>query len=97
MDIVGYGIGFDACSQFSLPTGEWGKNVIFNVDNSSSKYKDNRKKDILVLSERPTDGLDNAAITAKAIYSLNIIKSRKQICSSMHYNAANRFFSMIMV
>ena len=33
----GYGIGFDARSQFSLPDGSWGKNVIiFGVNNSSS-------------------------------------------------------------
>ena len=25
----GYGIGFDVCSQFSLPIGEWGKDVLF--------------------------------------------------------------------
>ena len=36
-----YGIGFDAHSQFSLPTGEWGKNVvIFDI----SIQTDNRKK-----------------------------------------------------
>ena len=49
-------------------------------------------KKTLVLSERPTDDLDNITITAKAKYSINITKSRKQICSSVHYNAANRFF-----
>ena len=27
----GYGIRFDAGSQYSLPIGEWGKNVIFGV------------------------------------------------------------------
>ena len=25
----GYGIGFDVCLQFSLPIGEWGKDVLF--------------------------------------------------------------------
>ena len=25
----GYGIWFDACSQFSLPSEKWGKNIIF--------------------------------------------------------------------
>ena len=48
----GYGTGFNASSQFLLPSGEWGKNVvIFSVDNSLSLYADDRKKDILVLAE----------------------------------------------
>ena len=44
----GYGIGFDTRSEFSLPDGSFGKNVIFGVDNSSSVHVDN-KKTILVL------------------------------------------------
>ena len=51
----GYGTGFDARSEFSLPDGNWGKNVIiFGVDNSSSVHDDHKKKDILVLGEGPT-------------------------------------------
>ena len=39
----GIGIGFDACSQFSL-LNEWGKNVVnLVVDNSLSVDTDNRK------------------------------------------------------
>ena len=35
----GYGIGFDSTSQFSLPNGDWGKNVgIFGVDSNSSVH-----------------------------------------------------------
>ena len=42
---IGYGIGFDAHSQFLSSNGEWGKNVIiFGVDDSSSVHVDNRKK-----------------------------------------------------
>ena len=41
----GFGIGFDARSQFYLSNGEWGKNVaIYGVDNKSSKHADNRKR-----------------------------------------------------
>ena len=54
-----HGIGFDANSQFSLPNGEWGKNVFFRVNNSSSVDTDNTKKDILVLAEGQTQGLDD--------------------------------------
>ena len=40
----GYGIEFDASSQFSLSISEWGKNVvIFVVEDSSSKPTDNKK------------------------------------------------------
>ena len=40
----GYGIVFDARSQFSLSNSEWLKNVfIFGVDNSSFVHADNRK------------------------------------------------------
>ena len=44
------GIGFDTCSQFSLPGGEFGKHVpSFGLDKDLSVHADNRKKDILVL------------------------------------------------
>ena len=40
-----YGIGFGARSQFSLPNGEWGKNVvIFGVEHRLSLHAGNRKK-----------------------------------------------------
>ena len=55
----GYGIGFDACSRFSLSNSEWIKNVIFGVDNSLSAHTDNSKIDILVLGEDKIDDLDN--------------------------------------
>ena len=62
-----YGIGFDSCSRFSWTDGRWGKNVIiFGVDNSSSVHINGKNKNILVLGERPTQGLDNATITPEA-------------------------------
>ena len=46
----GYEIGFNSPSEFSLPDGSIGKNVIvFGVDMSSSVHIDNKKKDILIL------------------------------------------------
>ena len=62
-----------------------GTMVIFVVDNSSSVFGDNKKKDILFLGEGPTDGLDDAKY-AEAKYSININKSRKKFCSSVHCN-----------
>ena len=39
----GYGVGFDARSQFSLSIDEWGKNIVFGMDNSLSRHIDNEK------------------------------------------------------
>lgn len=61
------------------------------MDNSSSRNAANRKKEILVLGEDPADGLDGTTITAEAKFSINITKSRKSICVSLHYNATNSF------
>ena len=45
----GYGIGFDRRGSFSFPGGRFGQNVIiFGADMSSSKYIDNKEKDIFV-------------------------------------------------
>ena len=45
----GYGIGFDRRGSFSFPGGRFGQNVIiFGADMSSSKYIDNKGKDIFV-------------------------------------------------
>ena len=88
----GYVIGFDARSQFLLPSGAWGKNiVIFGVGNSSSVHVDNSKKEILDLGEGPTNGLDDTTIMTDAKYSVNISNHRNKICLSLHYSAANNF------
>ena len=43
---IGYGIGFNFGSEFSLPDGNLGKNVIiFRADMSSSVHIDNKQKD----------------------------------------------------
>ena len=42
------------------------------MGNSSSRHTDNRKKDILILGEEKTDGLDDTTITIEAKYSINI-------------------------
>ena len=67
----GYSIRFGTRSNF-LTNGEWGKNIIFGVDNSPSVHTDNREKDILVLGKRSTSRLHGATITAEAKYSVII-------------------------
>ena len=60
----------------------------------SLTHTDNRKKNILVLSESLTDGLDDTTTTAETKYSANITKSRKKICLSLPYSAANNFLKI---
>ena len=56
----------------------WGKNVvIFILDNSSSVHVDNKNKDITVLGEDPTQGLDNNTRAAEAKFFINFTESRK--------------------
>ena len=67
-----YGIGFDSLSEFSFTDRSMGKNVIiFGADMSSSVHIDNRKKDISILGEGPTQGLNETTFTAEAIYPIN--------------------------
>ena len=61
------GAGFDSRSEFSLPDGILGKNVIiFGVDTISSVHIDNKRKDALILGKGPTEGLDNTILTSQA-------------------------------
>ena len=59
---------------------------------SSSVHVDNKGKDILILSEKPTQGLDDTTLTAKAKYPINFIKSGKRFVLSLHYSGSNSFF-----
>ena len=79
----GYGIGFDACSLFLWTDGSWGNSVVtFGADMSSSMHVDNKKKDILVFVEDPTQRLDNKTITAEAKYPINFTQSGKNCVKS---------------
>ena len=53
---------------------------------------DNKKKDILVLGEGLTQGLDDTPIITEAKYPINFKQSGKKINLSLHYNLANSFF-----
>ena len=87
----GYGIGFDRRSCFSLPGGGFGQNVIiFGVDVSFFAHIDNKKKDILILAKRPTQGLEHIQ-TAEKMYSINSSVRRNKFCLSLHYNGANSY------
>ena len=69
---TGYGIGLNSRSEFLLPDGTTGKNIIiFGADMSSPVHIDNKGKNILILGERPTLGLGDTTLTAEAKYPIN--------------------------
>ena len=57
---------------------------------SSSPHIDNRKKDILVLGKRPTQGLE-LTLTAEKMYSINLTEKNKKFCLSLDYNGSNSY------
>ena len=92
-----YSLAFDSRSQFSRTDGSRKKNVIFGVDDSSSMLIDGRNKNILVLGEGPTRGLDNTTITAEAKCCINFTEGGKVFVLSLHYNGINSFLFVNVV
>ena len=83
----GYSIGFDVHGIFPMLRGGFGKNlIIFDADISSYSYVHNKKKDILILGEGPTQGLEDTILTAKKKYSINF---SEQIFVSHGQNLSN--------
>ena len=80
-------------SEFSLPDGSVGKNVIlFGVEMTLFVHTDNKKKkDILILGVGPTQGLNDTTLTADAQYSINFSRSNRKFSLSLHYNRSNSF------
>ena len=50
----------------------WKNTIMFGADMSSSVNIDNENKDILILSEETTQGLDDTTLTAEAKYPINL-------------------------
>ena len=57
---------------------------------SSSAHIDKKKKDILVLGNVPTQGLEHT-LTAEKIYWISLTLKRKKFCLSLHYNGVNSY------
>ena len=55
-----------------------------------SIHIDNKKKDILVLGRRPTQGLESN-LTAEKMCSITFTVTKKKFCLSLHYNRANSY------
>ena len=70
----GYGIGFDRRGTFSFPGGGFGcNNIIFGVDMSSCTKINNRKKDILIIGEGPTQGSEHT-LSAETLFKEVLVK-----------------------
>ena len=61
----GYGTRFDRKGKFSFGNGFGSNVIIFGADMSSSVHANNRAKNILVLGEGFTQGLDDTTIMPK--------------------------------
>ena len=58
---------------------------------SSSLDSGNKNKDILVLGEEPTQGLDDTTLTAEAKHPINFTESGKRLVLNLHYNGSKSF------
>ena len=67
------------------------KELVVEVDMSSYVHVDNKKKDISILGEGPTQELDDTTLTAEKKYSLNSTATRKRFCLSLHCNRENSY------
>ena len=69
-----------------------GKKVItFVADINSSVHIDNKNKDILILGEGSTQGLDDNTLTAERKYLINFSQPNRRFLLSLHYNGSNSF------
>ena len=57
---------------------------------SSSAHIDNKKKDILVLGNGLSEGLEHI-LTAEKMYSINFTLTKTRFCLSLHYNGVNSY------
>ena len=58
---------------------------------SSSAHVDNKGKNILIIGEGPTQGLDDTTLTAEAKYPINFTQSGKRFVSSLNCNGSKNF------
>ena len=67
--------------------------IIFGVNMSSSVHIGNKNKDILIIGEGPTQGLDDTTLTAEveAIYPINFAQLNRRSVLSLHHNGRSSF------
>ena len=61
---------------------------------SSFEHANKKNKDILILGKGERKGLDNTILTAEAEYSINLSRSQRKFCLSLHYYGSNSFLSV---
>ena len=52
---------------------------------------DNEGKDLLILGEGLTEGLDDTTLTAEEQYPINFTQPNRRFVLSLHYNGSNSF------
>ena len=70
----------------------WENVIVFGADMSSYMHIDKKRKDILILGNGPTQGLDDTTLTAEAKYHVDFTQSNRKFVLSLHYNGRNSFF-----
>ena len=63
---------------------------------SSSAKIDNRKIDLLILGQGPTQRSEHA-LSAEKNYLINLTDNNKKFCLSFHYNGASSYLFLLMV
>ena len=51
----------------------------------------NKNKDLLILGEGPTQGLNDTTSTSEGKYPINFTQLRKRFILRLHYNGSNNF------
>ena len=59
---------------------------------SSSANANNKTKNVLVIGEGITQGLDNTILTAEKLCSINFTATKKKFCLGLYYNGADSSF-----
>ena len=72
-----YSIGFDFLSEFLFTDASFRKNVIFGANMSLSLHIDNKRKDILILNEGPTQRSYDTTVS-ETKYSINFMQLGKR-------------------
>ena len=58
---------------------------------SSSAHANNKTKNILILGDGFTQGLNDATLYAEKMYSINFTATKEKFCLCLHYNGANSY------
>ena len=77
---------------FHLQMEAWENVIVFGADMSSYMHIDKKRKDILILGNGPTQGLDDTTLTAEAKYHVDFTQSNRKFVLSLHCNGRNSFF-----